>query len=103
MKKFFVVILLAVINSYALGSKASSSDDYLSGYIQSTFIHIYYLPSDSVLVKNGIVYINEDKLGHYNGEQILQKVRQSTVGLQPHIKDIKLVKKLLTRVLNPIS
>ena len=92
MKKFFVVILLVVVNSYALGSKASSSDDYLSGYIQSTFIHIYYLPSDSVLVKNGIVYINEDKLGHYNGEQILQKVRQSTVGLQPHIKDIKLVK-----------
>ncbi len=92
MKKSFIVILWVVISSCALVSKASSSDDYLSGYIQSIFIHIYYLPSDSVLVKNGIVYINEDKLGHYNAEQILQKVKQSTIGLSPHIKDIKLVK-----------
>ena len=92
MKKSFIVILWVVISSCALVSKASSSDDYLSGYIQSIFIHIYYLPSNSVLVKNGIIYINEEKLGHYNAEQILQKVKQSTVGLSPHIKDIKLVK-----------
>ena len=93
MKKnfFFVVILWLAINGRALVSLASSSDDYLSGYIQSIFIHSYYLPSDSVIVKNGIVYINEDKLGHYNSEQILQKVKQSTSGL-PNIKDIRLIK-----------
>ena len=91
MKFFFVVMLWMVITSGALVSKASSSDEYLSGYIQSAFIHIYYLPGDAVVVKDGIIYINEDKLGHYNPEQILQKVRQSTIGL-PHIKGIKLVK-----------
>ena len=91
MKILFVVMLWIVISSFALVSKASSSDDYLSGYIQSTFTHIFYLPADAVLVKDGIVYINEAKLGHYNPDQILQKVRQSTLGL-PHIKDIKLVK-----------
>ncbi len=92
MKKSFIVLLWVVVSNYALVSKASSSDDYLSGYIQSIFIHIYYLPHDSVVVKNGVVYINEDKLGDYNAEQIVQKVKQSTLDLSPYIKDIRLVK-----------
>ena len=92
MKNFFVVLLWVVVSSYALVSKASSSDDYLSGYIQSIFVHIYYLPHDAVAVKDGIVYINENKLGHYNSEQIVQKVKQSTLGLSLNIKDVRLVK-----------
>ena len=57
MKKFFVVILWVIVSSCELASKAAPSDDYLTGYIQGIFIHIYYLPSDAVIVKNGIVSI----------------------------------------------
>lgn len=54
MKNFFIVLLWVVVSSYALVSKASSSDDYLSGYIQSIFVHIYYLPHDAVAVNSRI-------------------------------------------------
>lgn len=88
MKNFFIPVLFLLMSSIPT-SLASSSDDYLSGYIQSIFVHSYFLPSNTVVVKNGVVLIDESKLGHYNAEPILQKIKQITSSL-PGIKDVKL-------------
>jgi hypothetical protein len=92
MKKSFITLLCLILISFALISRASSSDEYLLGYIQSIFIHIYHLPYDSIAVKDGVVYIHEDKLGRYNPEQITEKVKQSTASLSSNIKAVILVK-----------
>ncbi len=91
MKKSFIVILWLIIASFALISKASSSDEYLLGYIQSIFVHIYHLPHNSIAVKEGVVYIHQDKLGGHNPLQIVEKVKQSTASLSTNIKAIILV------------
>ena len=93
MKKFLVFLTYIMLSFAPATSYASSpSDEYMSGYIQSIFIHIYHLSPDAIMVKDNIIYINEDKLGGYNPEQILQKVKQITVDLSPDIKDFRLIK-----------
>lgn len=89
------VIFFAIHNLYIIttqGVEAAHSDQYLTGYIQSIFTHSYGFPADAVIVKGGIVVIDEEKLGAANPEQILYKIQRIAASISG-VKQTTLKKK----------
>ena len=56
----------------------AASDQYIEGYIQSLFIHGYALPKETIEVKKGIIYINEEKINGRDPALLIAKAKQAS-------------------------
>lgn len=77
--------VIITFTAYWLGSSMiifAAPDQYIEGYIQSLFVHNYSLPKEAVEVKDGIIYIREDKINGRNPNFLINKIKQASLAVE---------------------
>jgi len=64
--KLVKTILHIALIPYCSVVALAASDQYIEGYIQSIFVHSYTIPKDAVTVRNGVIYIDKQKINGYS-------------------------------------
>ena len=84
MKNITILLILILWSaiSYSASITTKEHDEYLTGYVQSIFVFSYGLPAEAVIVKNGIITIQKNKLGNHTATDILEKTKNATLNLK---------------------
>lgn len=80
--KLVKTILHIALIPYCSVVALAASDQYIEGYIQSIFVHSYTIPKDAVTVRNGVIYIDKQKINGYSPELLMEKVKQASSSIE---------------------
>ncbi len=76
------LLTCSLSSALSLASTIAADDNYLAGYVQGIFVSNYGLSSSAVLVRDGIIIINKNRLNGQDPDLILEKTKQLTSSLQ---------------------